>query len=228
MIKKLIIIFIVVFVMSSSPGYSNGLPEDISINSSQKSIPLDIALEWLRGDTELPIEQTEISITVPLLKPYEKIVNENLQVNAISHVFKQHNRELDNATANEYANIIKNTSERFGEDPFVIAALIVVESRVKHDARSKGGDFGLMQIRWRVHKNNLMQKYPTMKTESDLFKAKENIVAGTEIFSYYRKSVDGDIEKAMIAYSGGSLSHWGKVNNVVSQIKAKYKEFSSG
>lgn len=214
----------VVFVGSSSPVYSDGLPEDISINSSQKNIPLDLALEWLRGETDLPKELQEIPISVQLIKPVVNIA----QVNAISHVFKQHNRGLDNATADEYASIIKNTSERFGEDPFIIAALVVVESSVKHDALSKGGDFGLMQVRWKVHKNKLRLKYPTIKTESDMFKPKENIMAGTEIFSNYRKSANGDIERAMKAYSGGSSSHWGKVNRVASQIRAKYKEISDG
>ncbi|MCL1875201.1 MAG: transglycosylase SLT domain-containing protein [Synergistaceae bacterium] len=228
MLKILITTFFIIFVVLSSPVYSSGLPEDISINSSYKNIPLDLALEWLRGETELPKELQEIPISVPLFKPVEIIVSESPQIIAISHVFKQHNRGLDNATADEYASIIKNTSERFGEDPFIIAALVVVESTVKHDALSKGGDFGLMQVRWKVHKNKLRKKYPTIKTESDMFKPRENIVAGTEIFSNYRKSADGDIERALIAYSGGSSSHWGKVNKVASQIRAKYKEFSDG
>jgi soluble lytic murein transglycosylase-like protein len=226
MIKKLIIIFFVIFVMSSSPCYSAGLPEEISIVSSNKNIPLDLALEWLRGDTELPKELKEILISVPTMNTDERI-NRHLQVNAISHVFKQHNKGLDYATAKEYANIIKNASEKFGEDPFVIAGLVVVESTVRHDALSRGGDFGLMQVRWKVHKKKLTQKYPTIKTERDMFKPRENIIAGTEILSYYRKSADGDIEKAMVAYSGGSSSHWKKVNSVVTQIKAKYKEFSN-
>ena len=226
MIKKLITVVVVfiIFAASCSPVYSTGLPEDICISSSYKDIPLDLALEWLRGETELP----EIPITIPLKKPDDKIFSESFKVNAISHVFLQHNKQLDNETASEYANIIKNTSDRFGEDPFIIAALVVVESRVQHDALSKGGDFGLMQIRWRVHKNKLIKKYPTIKTESDMFKPKENIMAGTEIFSNYRKSADGDIQRALIAYSGGSSTHWTKVNNVVSQIRAKYNEFSSG
>jgi hypothetical protein len=230
MIKKIItfIAIFVVFVASCSPVYSGGLPEDISISSSHKAIPLDLALEWLRGETELPMELNEIPISIPLMKPVEEVFNESLKVNAISHVFKQHNNLLDNETANEYASIIKSTSEEFGEDPFIIAALVIVESRVKHDALSKGGDFGLMQIRWRVHKNKLIQKYSTINTESDMFKPKENIMAGTEIFSNYRKSADGDIQRAMVAYSGGSSTHWTKVNKVVSQIRAKYIEFSNG
>jgi soluble lytic murein transglycosylase-like protein len=228
MFKKLIITFFMVFVMLSSPVHSNGLPEDVSIYSSYKSIPLDLAYEWLRGETDLPREIKVIPISVPLMKPDERMARENPQVNAISHIFKQHNRRLDVATANEYAYIIKNTSDKLGEDPFIIAALVVVESSVKHDALSRGGDFGLMQVRWKVHKNKLMRKFPTIKTERDMFKPRENIMAGTEIFSNYRKSADGDIERALIAYSGGSSTHWGKVNNIATQIRAKYKEFSDG
>jgi len=224
MVKRLIITIFV--VMLSSPVYSAGLPEEICVNSSDKKISLDLALEWLRGEAELPKELREIPISVPLMKPKMEFVREDSMISAISHVLRQHNRKLDDATANEYANIIKSASERFGEDPFVIAALVVVESRGKHDARSKGGDYGLMQVRWKVHKDKLMKKYPTIKSEEDMFKPKENIIAGTEIFSNYRKSADGDIERAMVAYSGGSSTHWNKVNDVVSQIKIKYREFS--
>jgi soluble lytic murein transglycosylase-like protein len=79
-----------------------------------------------------------------------------------------------------------------------------------------------------VHKNKLTQKYPTIKTEKDMFKPRENITAGTDIFSAYMKSAGGGVVKAMTAYSGGSSSHWEKVNNVVSQIKIKYNEFYKG
>ena len=158
----------------------------------------------------------------------KEVVNENLQIDAISYVLKQHNRYLDSVTAIEYAKIIKSTSEKYGEDPFVIAALIVVESRAKHDAKSKDGDFGLMQVRWRVHKNKLIQKFPTINTESDMFKPVENILAGTEILSNYKKYANGDIEIAMKAYSGGSSTHWAKVYRVVEKIRIKYNEFSKG
>ncbi|MCL1910523.1 MAG: lytic transglycosylase domain-containing protein, partial [Kiritimatiellaeota bacterium] len=190
-------------------------------------IPLDLALEWLKGG-ELPEEFRDSPITVPLKKPAERDVNygdPKAQVSAISYVFKQYNKNLDNATASEYADIVRSTSEKFGEDPFIIAALVIVESRARADARSKKGDFGLMQVRWKVHKNKLTQKYPTIKTEKDMFKPRENITAGTEIFSAYMKSAGGDVVRAMTAYSGGSSSHWEKVNNVVSQIKIKYNEF---
>ena len=204
---------------------SAGLPE---------GIPLELALLWLKAD-ELPEEFKEIPITVPLIMPAVtsmKTANHEqddpvLMVNAISQVFMGYNKNLDNTTANEYANIIMNTCKNFGEDPFVIAALIVVESRARANADSRRGDFGLMQVRWRVHRKNLTQKYPTIKTEKDMFKPRENIIAGTEIFSNYRKSADGDMARAMIAYSGGSSSHWDKVSKVLSQIKMKYDELHS-
>ena len=228
MCKKLIIAFLLIILVLSSPVFSNGLPEDISLASSNISIPLDVALEWLKGEMNLPKELKEIPISIPLIFAEENPVTESPKVDAISHVFQQHNKKLDDATANEYASLIENTSEKFGEDPFIIAALVVVESSVKHDALSSGGDFGLMQVRWKVHKNRLIRQYPTIKTEMDMFKPKENIIAGTEIFSNYRKSADGDIERALVAYSGGSSTHWGKVNKVASQIREKYKEISDG
>jgi len=228
MIKKLITAFFTITVIFSAPVYPEGLTDEVSEYPSEKYVYVNIALEWLRGKVELPVEKKEIKISVPLAKNDEEVVNEAFQLNAISHVLKYHNRYLDSTTASEYAKIIKSTSEEYGEDPFVIAALIVVESRAKHDARSKGGDFGLMQVRWRVHKNKLTQKFPTIKTESDMFKPVENILAGTEILSNYKKYANGDIEIAMKAYSGGSSSHWEKVFRVVNQMRIKYNEFSKG
>ncbi|MCL2768193.1 MAG: lytic transglycosylase domain-containing protein [Synergistaceae bacterium] len=219
-----IVFFTAVIIFSVHPAAA----EEMSAGSTNENITLDQALDWLRGE-ELPEKLRETPITVPLAKPRVRIENTNYgdpktQINAITHIFRQYNKKLDNETAREYANIIKSTSEKFGEDPFVIAALIVIESTVKRDARSKGGDYGLMQVRWRVHKNRLMKKYPTMKTEKDMFKPRENIIAGTEIFSSYRESANGDMVIAMTAYSGGNPSHWNKVNNVVLQIKDKYSE----
>ena len=215
MIKKIIITFFAVMIF-------------LAPAAGAKDVPLEIALEWLKGESELPEEFRETPITVPLLKPVVKEAvryeDSEAQINAISHVFRQYNKSLDNATANEYANIIKSTSEKFGEDPFVIAALIVIESKVRPNARSRGGDYGLMQVRWRVHRRKLTQKYPAIKTEKDMFKPLENITAGTDIFSSYRKSADGDIVRAMRAYSGGGSALWEKVRVVLSQIKNKYEE----
>jgi hypothetical protein len=229
MLKKLIVTFFAITVMFCSPGY----PEEISEGSPDNDISLEMALEWLKGG-DLPERLKESLITIPLAKKninQEKEKGERdpkSQIKAISHVFRQYNNKLDNTTASEYANIVKNASEKFGEDPFIIAALIVVESTVKANARSKYGDYGLMQVRWKVHKKKLTQKYPNIKTEKDMYKPLENITAGTEIFSSYRKSAEGDVIEAMKAYSGGGMSLWEKISVVMNQIEIKYYEFSNG
>ena len=226
MLKKIIVTFFAITIMLTSPAYS----EEASVDPAD-GISLEVALEWLKG-VELPEGFKESLITVPLAK---KTIKQDkgerdtqTQIKAISHVFRQYNNKLDDATANEYANIVNSTSEKFDEDPFIIAALIVVESTVKANARSKKGDYGLMQVRWKVHKKKLMQKYPNIKTEKDMFKPLENITAGTEIFSSYRDSAGGDVIEAMRAYSGGGLSLWEKASVVMFHIEAKYNEFSNG
>ena len=59
----------------------------------------------------------------------------------------------------ELTGIVISAGEKFGIDPKVIAAIIVVESSARPKAVSKGGDYGLMQVRWRVHKNDIPVHY---------------------------------------------------------------------
>lgn len=137
---------------------------------------------------------------------------------AIADAFGASNGKLSAKTKQDYARLVFEAANRFGEEPFVIAALIIVESTVNAKARSNG-NYGLMQIRWKVHKKYISKKFPIIKTEKDLLKPRENIIAGTELFSRIRGG--GDVESAIQKYTGGGKI-FEKVLNLASDIETRY------
>lgn len=99
--------------------------------------------------------------------------------------------------------IVISAGEKFGVDPKIIAAIIVVESSARPRAVSKGGDYGLMQIRWNVHKKDIQRRFPAVKTAEDLFDPRTNVYIGTEIFARYA-SQRNTLRGALLRYSGGN------------------------
>ncbi len=123
---------------------------------------------------------------------------------AIAAGFQKYNGDLAWGTAWEYAGYVIDSSRQFGiDDPSLIAAMIVKESRVRPRARSKYAH-GLMQIYWRVHKKSIVRAFPWIKTLEDLLTPKNNIMVGTWIFSNYLKQAKGDVNKALHRYLGTS------------------------
>ena len=103
----------------------------------------------------------------------------------------------------ELTGIVISAGEKFGIDPKVIAAIIVVESSARPKAVSKGGDYGLMQIRWRVHQKDIQRRFPAVKTAEDLFDPHVNVYIGTELFARY-SSQRNTLRGALLRYSGGN------------------------
>ena len=91
-------------------------------------------------------------------------------------LFTKVNPKLEPVNAKKYAEIVIEASEKFKQDPYVIAAIIVHESTVNNKALSKGGDYGLMQVRWKVHEKAIKQRFPKVKTAKDMFDARTNIM----------------------------------------------------
>ena len=100
--------------------------------------------------------------------------------------------------------------------PLVIASIIVRESGAKPNSISKGGDYGLMQVRYKVHKDKV-------KSAKDLFNISTNIDIGTRIFaSYYarQKTLYG----ALYRYSGGNRTLAQRVLRTLHKLqKGEYK-----
>ena len=103
----------------------------------------------------------------------------------------------------ELTGIVISAGEKFGIDPKIIAAIIVVESSARPKAVSKGGDYGLMQIRWNVHKKDIQCRFPSIKAAEDLLDPSVNVQIGTEIFARY-SSQRNTLRGALLRYSGGN------------------------
>ena len=144
---------------------------------------------------------------------------------AIISLLRQHNRRLDEAAAREITEFIMLACERYGQEPFLIAALMVHESSARPDAVSRGGDYGLMQVRWRVHQRNIRAKYPHITTARDMLDPKYNILIGTEIFSTYRRTANNDILGALRYYTGGSTRMPARVFASVSRLEDIYMNY---
>ena len=116
--------------------------------------------------------------------------------------------------AEEFAEIVKETAKMYGIKPSIIAAIIVHESGVRPYAISKGGDYGLMQVRWKIHRKS----YPELKTAKDLLNPRTNVRIGTEIFArYYAQKKN--VRNALIRYNGGSASFARRVLKTIKRLE---------
>ena len=142
----------------------------------------------------------------------------------IANLFTRVNPSLNAKKAQEYANLIIQAAEKFNQDPYVIAALIVHESTVNNKAVSKGGDYGLMQIRWKVHSKAIKARFPKVKKAKDILDAKINIFYGTEIFSDCVKNAGGKWEDGVLRYSAGNKKLLSKVTNTIKELNGTVKK----
>ena len=144
----------------------------------------------------------------------------------ISKLFTSVNPSLNAKTAKNYANIIISACEKYKQDPYVIAALVVHESTVNAKVISKGGDYGLMQIRWAVHEKSIKKEFPKVKKAKDILDAKINIYYGTELFAYCAKK-GGSKRGGVLRYSAGNEKLADKVMNTVKELQNMDKQSNS-
>lgn len=145
------------------------------------------------------------------------------QKKSIIALMRHYNSKLSQQAASQYAEYILQAGEKFQQDPFVVAAMIVKESSARHDAVSRGGDYGLMQVRWRVHRRSITQKYPHIKNAKAIMDPKYNILVGTEILARYCASAD-DLRGGLMRYSAGNRKFAENVFIVLKGLQSSYQE----
>ena len=151
--------------------------------------------------------------------------NKTAQIKSIVKLFKEVNPSLSNHDAESYANYILEACNKYNQEPFAIAALIVHESTVNTKAVSRGGDYGLMQVRWKYHKAHITRDYKAIKHAKDMLThPRENILIGTKIFADYRGSKD--INAGVRRYSSGNTRLVNKVNATMSKLESYYNKFN--
>ena len=139
----------------------------------------------------------------------------------IADLFTRVNPSLGAKKAKDYATVVINAGEKFKQDPYAIAAIIVHESTVNHKALSKGGDYGLMQVRWKVHEKAIKKRFPKVKKANDMFDARTNILFGAEIFADCMSKAGNNLRGGILRYSGGNEKLANKVINTVNELKSK-------
>ena len=144
---------------------------------------------------------------------------QDVRAQRIQQLFRTHNPKLEAQTAQTYTGHVMEAASKYKQDPYVIAAIIVHESTVNNKAVSKGGDYGLMQVRYRVHEKAIKKEYPKVKKAADMFDPRTNIFFGTRILSECAAK-SKDLRGALMRYSGNGTKLTAKVLNTVEQLKA--------
>lgn len=111
-----------------------------------------------------------------------------------------------------YSSSIKKYADEFEVDPYLVAAVISVESGFDHEARSHRDARGLMQIgettgEWAAEKLEIGNYNQDMLYDPDL-----NIRIGSWYLNNLSKEFDGNMPVVLAAYNGGS----GNVNKWLS------------
>lgn len=140
----------------------------------------------------------------------------------IYQLFTRVNPKLDAGRAKKYVDIVMAAGKKYKQDPYIIAAIIVHESTVKYKALSKGGDYGLMQVRWKVHEKAIKKEYPKIKNANDFFDPRTNIYFGTRILSECAAK-SKDLRGALVRYTGGGTKTAAKVLKTYNELKAMDK-----
>ena len=136
-------------------------------------------------------------------------------------LFTKANPKISAATAKKYSELVIEASEKYKQNPYVIAAIIVHESTVNNKAVSKGGDYGLMQIRWKYHKDAVRKIFPNVKHPHDMFDARVNIFYGTKLFGEYLRKANNDLRGGLMGYSSGGVKLTNKVLATVKELQSK-------
>ncbi|TDG01002.1 lytic transglycosylase domain-containing protein [Paenibacillus piri] len=105
---------------------------------------------------------------------------------------------------------IKLNSEKYELDPFLIAAIIRVESNFKVDIESKKGAFGLMQLmpdtsEWIVEMGHFSPEY-----KQNLHNPKVSIQLGSWYLNWLHKQFKGNTVAVIAGYNAGqgNVNRW--------------------
>ena len=214
---KVIIVSIMMLgvVVFSSPVYAEPERYDfLKLDPKEQPIPFVPVFAVVRPDAP-DVEMTQ----------QEAHKEDEAKRKAIIALLRQRNRRLDEAKARDIADFIMQACEQYNQEPFIIAALMVNESSARPDVVSRGGDYGLMHVRWRVHQRRIRERYPHITRAQDMLNPKYNVLVGTEIFSTYRKTANDDISGALRYYTGGSTRMAGRVFADVSRPEDLYMNY---
>lgn len=114
-----------------------------------------------------------------------------------------------------YKGYIGESANKYSIDPYLIAAIINVESGFDKEAKSSKDARGLMQIAEQTGEWGAKELKIDHYQKEDLFDPKLNIEFGSWYLQRLGKEFDGDLNLILAAYNGGSgnVNKWLKDKN---------------
>lgn len=116
---------------------------------------------------------------------------------------------------------VLNAARRDTISPFLLLAVIAVESDFNRFAVSVTGARGLMQVLPSQHKDIVLRT-------ADLTDTGTNVSIGSSILHDYIEASDGDVHGALLRYSGGARGYPRRVADRMSMIKTAFDVQSRG
>lgn len=108
---------------------------------------------------------------------------------------------------------VHKVSKETGLPSALLLAVIQPESGFDPKANSGRGDYGLMQVRAKHHK----QRMRDLKVKN-IYDVEQNIRLGADIIVDYRNSAKGNLKKALVRYTGGSVASANKILRIMKTI----------
>lgn len=102
-----------------------------------------------------------------------------------------------------------------GLPPLLVLAIIEKESSLKPQATNPSGAVGLMQVVPRYHGDKLQQ----VMHPDGLRHPETNIRVGSRILAQYLEARSGNLEKALVAYSGNARDYYRRVKAFRSELE---------
>ena len=133
-----------------------------------------------------------------------------------SWISSSHN--IDKKTSSEISNSVINRCIEKNLQPELVLAIIDKESEFVVKSRSSGGCIGLMQVHYKVHKEDLLKMGINAH---NIWEVDSNINAGTKILRDCISS-SRSIKEALRRYNGAR--NYTYANSVISKSKLVYQE----
>jgi soluble lytic murein transglycosylase-like protein len=166
-------------------------------------LTIDLSKQKLESRAAIQVLTREVSLMDKKITAFEKYKREIDQYQFQENIFK-----LKYPKFAEIAKIVFAKSRKFGFNPYLVMAIIQVESDFKPFAVSKAGAYGLMQVNYSVWKDELNIRF------NRIFEKEYNIELGLKILKHYYDETNGDLLKALFHYNNGY-----KFNNTEYSVK---------
>ena len=127
--------------------------------------------------------------------------------------------KVSNEAVREIVEISFSAGDKFEVDPYVVIAVIAIESSFNPLAESSAGALGLMQVMPLIHRKKF-EKYGGFDKSLDV---KVNIYVGTEILkNFYLRY--GNYQRALLAYVGVSQNSNSSYPKKVLRLRDRLKK----